>query len=367
MRWYILRALLHKEALRHVANRGGIVLAFLLLGMALLLSFSKWTNQTSIMPAEVQACLLVTEFEDDQNRPFQAWVNHLKNHVPDEWKDKVRFRKPPYGVSIDEQGRVRVEGAAGSLYLKPLLPDQPGGPQRYRVQFTYPGEDANIIAPFEAWFWKETRNYFDGGKPMIEERRERLAGSADIRSLLATALIFFGLFLPCLYLMPTMNCEERERGVMLAQALSPASPLEIIAAKFLFYPLAGVSLATVIAGVYSPSALLYPQLWLTLFAMAVSWLGIGMTIGSLAKNQRLASLGAMCYLILLCLYMLIVQQTNLVLLMYVLIEYHSPVVLQQTLSGAVDWYAWVHVVSLIFLAVVWAHVAVNLFRRYGWQ
>jgi hypothetical protein len=366
MRWYILRALLHKEALRHVANRGGIVLGFLLLGMALLLSLSKWTNQTSIMPSEVQACFLVTESEDDRNELFQAWVKHLKNHVPEEWKGKVLFRKPPYGIRIDEEGKVRVEGAAGSIYLRPLPSDTSGGPQRYRVLFTYPGEDANIIAPFEAWFWKETRLHFDG-KPTIEEKRDRLAGSADIRSLIAGVLIFFAIFMPCLYLMPTMNCEERERGVMLAQALSPASPLEIIAAKFLFYPLAGVGLAATIAGVYSPAALLYPQLWLALFAMAVSWLGIGMTIGSLARNQRLASLGAMCYLILICLYVLIVNQTGIAPLMYVLIEYHSPVVLQQTLSGAVDWYLWVHVVSLVVLAGGWSILAINLFRRYGWQ
>ena len=38
-------------------------------------------------------------------------------------------------------------------------------------------------------------------------------------------------------------CEERERGVLLAQALSPASPLEIFAAKLLFYPAAGIALA----------------------------------------------------------------------------------------------------------------------------
>jgi hypothetical protein len=38
MRWYILRALLRKEFARHLANRGGIALAFLLVAAAVLLS-----------------------------------------------------------------------------------------------------------------------------------------------------------------------------------------------------------------------------------------------------------------------------------------------------------------------------------------
>src|SRR3982750_384710 len=38
MRWYILRALLAKEVQRHLANRGGIALALLLVAAAVLLS-----------------------------------------------------------------------------------------------------------------------------------------------------------------------------------------------------------------------------------------------------------------------------------------------------------------------------------------
>ena len=41
------------------------------------------------------------------------------------------------------------------------------------------------------------------------------------------------LFFVCVYLLPSLTCEERERGVLLAQALSPAAPREILAAKFL--------------------------------------------------------------------------------------------------------------------------------------
>jgi enoyl-CoA hydratase/carnithine racemase len=44
-----------------------------------------------------------------------------------------------------------------------------------------------------------------------------------------------------------LTCEERERGLLLAQALSPASPGEILAAKSLLYPAVAVGLAGVLA------------------------------------------------------------------------------------------------------------------------
>jgi hypothetical protein len=365
MRWHILRALLHKEALRHVANRGGIVLALLLLGMAMLLSFGKTSSQNGLMPAEVQACYIIVWKEDLRNQEYLNWLDYLHDHIPAEWKRQLQFRHADQ-FPQDSHGRILLEGTTGSIQLHPVPPTSPGGKQSYSVHFWHPGEDPNILAPYEAWFWRETRTYFQA-TPQIVEKRERLAGSADTRSLLATALALFALFLPCMYLLPSMTCEERERGVMLAQALSPASPLEIIASKFVFYPLAGITLAATIAGVYHPAALLTVFFWVTLFALAIGWLGIGMTIASLARTQRLASLGSMCYLIILCLYMLTVQQTRFTPLMWILIEYHSPMVLQHALSDSVEWFHWIHLVGIIFLATAWSTIAVILFRNRGWQ
>ena len=36
----------------------------------------------------------------------------------------------------------------------------------------------------------------------------------------ATGLVIFALYFTCVYLLPTLNCEERERGVLLAQAVT---------------------------------------------------------------------------------------------------------------------------------------------------
>ena len=76
-----------------------------------------------------------------------------------------------------------------------------------------------------------------------------------------------------------------------AQPLSPASPLEILAAKFLFYPLLGMGLAATLAGIYRPAVLSSLFFWLSLAAVAGGFLGIGMTVATLAKTQRAAFLG----------------------------------------------------------------------------
>jgi hypothetical protein len=107
----------------------------------------------------------------------------------------------------------------------------------------------------------------------------------------------FSLCFTCVYLMPSLTCEERERGLLLAQALSPATATEILAAKFLFYPAFGILLATLLAGIHNPVVLSRPFFWMSLGTLSVGVLGIGMTIACLAKTQRAASLGALCYML----------------------------------------------------------------------
>src|SRR5262249_53350722 len=150
-----------------------------------------------------------------------------------------------------------------------------------------------------------------------------IEGGLDMRSGIATGLVVFALFFTCVFLLPSLTCEERERGILLAQALSPASALEILAAKFLFYPVLGILLAGLLAGIYSPSALTNLFFWLALIVAAFGSLGIGMTIASLARTQRKASMGALCYLLVVALVMIICQPNDLWVSRLAL-EYHFP-------------------------------------------
>src|SRR5258708_40143771 len=151
------------------------------------------------------------------------------------------------------------------------------------------------LAPYEAWFWRETQRFFADQAstaltrirphlrgsvllPKIEEQRSQLEGGMDPRSALATSLVLFALFFVCVYLLPSLTCEERERGILLAQALSPASPGEILIAKFLFYPALGIALAAVLAGIYSPSVLGRPFFLHAIAVAAIVLIGIRLSI-----------------------------------------------------------------------------------------
>jgi hypothetical protein len=368
MRWHILRTLLHKEILRHLANRGGLTLVGLLIVASMLLSFfGTRDGGVSGMAPEVQRCY-VDYWEDG------PLVAHLQSHVPAHLKDHIRFR-PAASLSTDDQGRIVYPPNTGAIQIRP-------GPQ---ICFWHPGSDGTALAPFEAWFWKEVLRYSlrhyqgqtnDGGLrfqtqagllPPTEAEHAELKGGLDSRSGLATSLVLFGLFFVCVYLLPSLTCEERERGVLLAQALSPASPREILAAKFLFYPAMALLLAAVLAGAYQPRVLLSGFFWLTLLTAVAGSMGVGLTIASLARTQRAASMGAMCYMLVVALILFICQQNGIPGLSYLSLEYHCPRMLHAVLTDAVLWYHYGHLLGAGLLAAGWTAVATILFRRYGWQ
>lgn len=366
MRWHIFKTLLHKELLRHLANRGGIVLAILLAGIALLLSLWKSGSQGPLLGGEVQRCYLIYEKDDPYRKDVKRWLDYLDQHKPADWtENQLRVRSADL-FAKDASGKLIPTANAGTFIVRsqPKLSDS--APLRYEVTFWYPGPNSSAVATYEAWFWQATREFF-GDSPQIEAKHERLEGSADLSSALAMALVTFGIFFSCVYLLPSMTCEERERGVLLAQALSPASPLEILAAKFFFYPLAGIGLSAMLAGIYRPSVLLLPFFWLSITVGAVGSMGIGMTIATLARTQRLASVGAMCYLLILALFMVTVQLNQIPFLAQLVLENHTTQIFHASLSGSVHFVSWLHLLGAAILSCGWATLATILFRKRGWQ
>jgi hypothetical protein len=372
LRWHILKTLLHKEVLRHLANRGGIALVLLLIVASLLLSLTGGEETAGGGIGGVKRCYIDYSESD-------GWVAHLKANTPKDLAGQLRFRNIRRAPTSAD-GTIIYSQNTGGIQIRA----NPGGSPRYLVWVWHPGADASSLAPFEAWFWRETQRYtLAQTAPALtrlspSERRaiippesilerSQLKGGLDPRSGIATSLVMFGLFFVCVYLLPSLSCEERERGVLLAQALSPASPREILAAKFLFYPLLGLLLAAVLGGTYNPEVLLKPFFWLALLVGVCGSMGIGLTIASLARTQRAASLGAMCYLLTVSVVLFICAQNNIPFLPYIALEYHCPRIIHAVLGDAVLWYHWWHLAGAAVLACVWAVAATILFRRYGWQ
>jgi hypothetical protein len=406
MRWHIIRALLAKEVGRHLANRGGIALALLLVAAAVLLSVfaPEEASGGTGMVGGVHHCFI----EYDKETPL---IKHLRANVPKELAGQVVFRPLAKADMID--GVIVYPTGTGALQIRQA--SGPGKRPAVQVYVWHPDGDPNALAAYEVWFWKETRRAFaaqareklsaadavpdpqfdvnnhwmlleahkrfqeqvEAARPKgdavplvpdLDVTRKGLGGKVlDFRAAIATGMVVFALYFACVYLLPTLNCEERERGVLLAQALSPASPAEILGAKFLFYPACGTALAAVIAGIYKVSVLSSLFFWLSLLAVGGGFLGIGMTIATLARTQRAAFLGGMCYLLSVSMVLLICSTNGIPFVPYLAVEYHGPRILHAALSGDVYPYHWLHLLGAAGLAVGWLLAAGWLFRRRGWQ
>lgn len=382
MRWHIIRTLLWKEVLRQLANRGGIVLAALLVVAALLMShFAKEGGQAGVLSGGLERCY-IDHWRDD------AWVKHLRAHVPPEFQRQIQFRHVKAEIAGDQTITYPVGTAA--IQMRPVT--LAGGQPSTKIWVWDSDSDGAAIAPYELWFWRESARYFQGQAErktdvlsasglrnlvgslsaktdagLVEHERSRLKGGFDMRMSVTSGLVLFALFFSCVYLLPSLMCEEHERGLLLAQALSPASPLEILAAKFLFYPVVGVGLAALLAGITKPAVLLNVFFWLVLLVASLGSLGIGLTIACLARTQRTASMGALCYMLVVTLFIFICQQGGIPLIPNLALEYHCPRMLHAVLGDAVTGVHWIHLAAAAVLAVGWNALATVLFRERGWQ
>jgi hypothetical protein len=410
MRLYILRALLAKEVCRHVANRGGLALAALLVVAALLLTIFKPSGDGGVAGGElvggVPHCYIEYLSETD-------FIKRLKARQPDDLKAHLIFRAQPPQLIMHP---INYEPGSGAIRVVDATHDGSlGGIPYLRFEVWHPPENPTALATYEQWFFRAAREILreqaaeklgdavslrqpelrdddlwaeqesiqnlldeverarpsagaDRVLPKVLIRRNGLgAKPLDYRSAVATAMVVFALYFTCCYLLPTLNCEERERGVLLAQALSPASPVEIVAAKFLFYPVAGIGLAAVLAGIYNPDVLGTLFFWLSLLAMGCGFLGIGMTVSTLAKTQRGAFMGSMAYLLCVSLLLFVCGQAHVPFLANLAIESHGPKILHAAVTGAVESSSWIHLLAALGLAAGWMTLAGWLFRKRGWQ
>lgn len=411
MRLYILRALLGKEVRRHLANRGGLALAGLLLVASLLLTIFKPSigggGAAGADPVGGMSHCYIEYLAENE------FVRRLKARAPDELKGHLVFRPQPQQLIT---GPIPYGTGSGAIRVVEATHDgSPTGIPYLRFDVWHPPENPAALAAYEHWFFRAAREILrelaaeklgpsatlrdpqlraddlwaeeEAIQSLLDEvERVRPSAGADrvlpkilirrhglgakplgLPALIATALVVFALYFTCCYLLPSLNCEERERGVLLAQALSPASPVEIVAAKFLFYPGVGMLLAAALAGIYNPAVLGSLFFWLSLLAMGCGFLGIGMTVSTLAKTQRAAFMGSMMYLLSVSLLLTVCSQAQVPFLANLAIETHGPMILHAAMTNDVKPDDWVHLLATLALAAGWMSLAGWLFRKRGWQ
>ena len=98
MRWHILKTLLHKEALRHATNRGGLALAGLLVTASLLLAALNPAAERD-KPATIVGGIHHCRIWYDED---SGWLRHLEANVPPALKGNVFFHAIPGNVGPDD-------------------------------------------------------------------------------------------------------------------------------------------------------------------------------------------------------------------------------------------------------------------------
>src|SRR5947209_350775 len=152
MRWRILRTLLHKEALRHATNRGGLALAGLLVTASLLLAAlnpAADQDRPAMLIGGIHHCLIWYDEDND-------WKQHLETHCPPGLRSNIRFLPLEGRLGLDQHRQY--DTGTGGIELR-AMPSANGVP-RYRVYIRYPEGDRAGMAVYENWFWKESYRFF---------------------------------------------------------------------------------------------------------------------------------------------------------------------------------------------------------------
>ncbi len=305
-RWHIIRILLAKQLLRLKKNTAAYALLVLLLAIAILMAIGTKTLKAKKSVEKQQLpCFIVFDAPG-------GWMEYLGNNLdeaglPIALVTRDELLKPgqaepqyPFGVNV-------IEVHPGGLTI-----DNP-----HRVRYMHSGSES-LLAPFKAWFWKSTTEYFGhtgsiqedvaviklpvDNKQMQEDAAKAIGKTPNFADaltpeLVGTVMLFAVQFFLCTHLLVAFTSQDRERGTLLALSLSPASVLEILASKFIFHVGLSVIFSMIVTTILSPSSLTHGSLWLIMILSAIGYTSVGIVMASFAKTQSAAGLLTMCYML----------------------------------------------------------------------
>lgn len=353
-RWRIVRTLLYKEALRFRYNWGLLILIGAVIGMSSMVTIS--ANMTKgIMANPVQVVRQAVVYHDRNS----SWADYLRAHLPGS-DLQVEFKE----IITANRQYPPLRDQTISVMLVP-----PRGKQgNYLISMRYEPKTAASSIPIRAWAVKETRA-FARSTPAIDEDDTVSVEAADrveVVSVVITALVMFALYLISFNLYINSTGEEREKKVLLAVLLSPASPLEVIVAKALFYGAISIAVAACIVGMHQPQALLRPRFWTTIISSSVGYVSVGTVVICLVKRQSTLSMIGLLYMVVTALVFSLGQTLILFAIVANLqFEYYLNRQLQNLLTDGSFPSHRLEQFALWILVCCWAFVAQYMFRIRG--
>lgn len=358
-RWPIIRTLLYKEVLRYRYNWGLLVVVFALLALSALISIgSRYKKLPGQASDDYLNCFVMYH-------PGAAeWAEYLQNHPP-QFAARLQYTASKVGA----YARLPPDSMVIQIFA-PSDNDDPGKEsyRSWKAVYLHPDEDAAGLAPYRDWLARETRNFIKAEPKFVEATRKGEfynTGHIDRVPLIVTAFVIFALYLLSFNLFITSTGEEREKRVLLGLLLSPASAVEVIAAKAIFYASASLVVAISVTCMYEPRLMLNPLLWGAIVSGALGYVAIGTIVIGIVRRQTTINTVSMLYLMMTTIIIFLGQFIPLFrLLQYLLMEKYLYAQLQHVIDNKIPWLWMVpNQIALIVIVCIWGVVAVMVFNR----
>jgi hypothetical protein len=366
-RWSIVATLLDKEWQRYRHNWGLLAVVIALVMLGALVSLSDRLNLAGRNAGRVDRLLVWHE-------KGSAWADHLRRSVSSDLGE-VEFQ--PYGEGLPDLNLNDVPRGTMAVLLTEGDEATPEDGRIRRVEYQLRDTEQVGVQPFRDWVSQATRGYFRT-RPSVEDSTRYYndqgglvtrSGRPNTIPLVITALVIFGLYLCSFNIFITSAGEEREKKITLALLLTPASALEYLAAKALFYVLASLVVAVSIVAMYRTSLLAVPMLWTTVALGSLAYVSIGTVALCLVRRQTTINTLSMLYLIATSVIMILSQVLPLFqVIRFFLVENWLYSQLEHVIAGRTSWGLFIQNQLILFVLVIgWASVAVLMFSTKGIQ
>ncbi len=376
----MIKILLAREFRRLRKNPSALMLLGLLSAVALLMATSRPVSNKSDPQGSGGAAQAAIDVWIIYDQP-SVWLDHLAKNLPDTptirmvQRDRVpivngTWNLPPQDAAVEVVYGEKFETRKGSAFGKVILNGR------------YPGQDAEVLAPFWNWFWPALTEYHTQGL-RFEQSTEPLDASASdtpaslkdtsvadliTNELIATMLLLIVMFFACCHLLVSFTAQDRERGTLAALVLSPANTSEILLAKFIFHLLISLSGCLGIVAILKPIVLTQPVLWLVILLTSVGLMCVGTCIATLAKTQASAALLALCYMLGgTVLFYLSTKFTAFAFIKQLAFENYTFPILFATMNRPVTISHTPELIMMLALVGIWIGIARSCFFRYGWR
>lgn len=295
----IIWILLSKEWMRLKRNPSALMAVGLLILMAFLVQMETKSNQKSL--SEITACRVVYSVEDD-------FILHLKaNQHP---KLAVKFLK--VNVSLAKGGWVNYANNIDCVAEISEVVTKNGKPTR-GIVFRNNQADLSKINGLSRWVLsglaahQSGMNIAQSMQPLHHTEKNTNKPKFDLsnaksKAMVSAMLLFSAQFFICCALFISLTASERERGVLQAIALTPASAQQILFAKILFHLGLALIASFAMIAILKSRWIFLPNAWLmvtpVLIFSSLGLLTVATFIVSFNKTQTSASLMGFCYLML---------------------------------------------------------------------